>query len=74
MLSYANRLIIYYYLFVMICSNTWVVFAMIILNVILECLVMCDFYYNFLVNLIDGYVKLAEMIIYCVWNFLMINE
>ena len=53
----------------MIRSNTWVVFAMIFLNVNLGCLDMCDFYYNFLVGLIDGYVKLAEMNIYCVWNY-----
>ena len=75
MLSYANRLIIYYYLFVIIRSNTKVVFAMIFRNVILGCLVMCDFYYNFLVNFIDGYVKLAaRMNIYCVWKSPTINE
>ena len=35
---------------------------------------MCDFYYNFLVSLTDGHVKLAEILIYYVWNSLMINE
>ena len=74
MLFYANRMITYYCSLVMICSNTWVVFAMILLSADFRCLVMCDFYFNFLVNFIDGYVKLAGIIIYYVWNSLMINE
>ena len=74
MLFYANRMITYYYSFVMICSDTWVVFATIFLNANFRCLVMCDFYYNFLVSLTDGHVKLAEITIYYVWNSLMINE